>query len=246
MTKWQKYLLLISPHNPSPSCLSATIMILQSCHASLVVVLIDRQYAARCSAWPTNCTTISSVYEVWSRGIEVLYNIFRSPAIPHHSWLPAVAKMRSPVLHKIPFVDEPTMAVVQAQNFDQFCLVIEASLKTDFYSSVKFYWGISEKFVLLLRFSLTLSVWFGRDNSIRWGAASGPTDAAIRLQNSGDEIKQRYCTRNTINCPTRCRVYNTINTLPEISTQPLPVTGITNSHLQMRLRRVALGNETMK
>lgn len=152
----------------------------------------------------------------------------------------------SPVLHKILVWMNPRWAVVRVQNVNKFCLVIEARLRTDFYSSVKFYWGISEKFVSLLRFSLTLSVWFGRDNSIRWGAASGPTDAATRLQNSGDEIKQRYCARNTINCPTRCRVYNAINTLPEISAQPLPVTGITNSHLQMRLRCVALGTGTMK
>lgn len=87
--------------------------------------------------------------------------------------------------------------------------------RTNFCSLLKFHRGVSEKLVLPPRFSLTLSVWFGQDNSIRWGAASGPTDAAIRLQNSGDEIKQRYAVGNAINCPTRCRVCNAINALLE-------------------------------
>lgn len=50
---------------------------------------------------------------------------------------------------------------------------------------------------------------------------------------------------NTINCPTRCRVCNAIK---EITPTRLPflATGITNSHLQMRLRRVASGTQTLK
>lgn len=68
------------------------------------------------------------------------------------------------------------------------------------------------------RFFLTVSVRLGRDNSIRWGTASGPTDAAIRLQNSGDKIKWCCGVCNTINCPTRCRVCNAINGLLEIPT----------------------------
>lgn len=68
------------------------------------------------------------------------------------------------------------------------------------------------------RFFLTVSVWLECNNSIRWGAASGPTDAAIRLQNSGDKIKRRCGVCNAINCPTRCRVCNAINSLLEIPT----------------------------
>lgn len=111
-------------------------------------------------------------------------------------------------------------------------------MKNKFWFLLKFHWVISEKLVLLPRFTSTVSVRFGRDNSIRWGAASAPTDAAIRLQNSGDKIKQHSAVCNAINCPTRCRVCNAINGLSEISALPLPSTGITNSHLQMRLRRL--------
>lgn len=109
-------------------------------------------------------------------------------------------------------------------------------------SCLKFHHGVSEKLVLLARFTLTLNVRW--DNSIRWRAASAPTDAAIRHQNSGDKIMWRCSVCNTINCPTRCRVCKVINTLAETPTLPLLVTGITNSHLQITLRCVAFGTQT--
>lgn len=109
-------------------------------------------------------------------------------------------------------------------------------------SCLKFHHGVSEKLVLLARFPPTLNVRW--DNSIRWRAASAPTDAAIRHQNSGDKIMWRSSVCNTINCPTRCRVCKVINTLAETPTLPLLVTGITNSHLQITLRCVAFGTQT--
>lgn len=83
-----------------------------------------------------------------------------------------------------------------------------------FCSLLKFHRGVSPKLVSPPRFFLTLTVGFGRANSIRRGPASGPTDAATRLQNSGDEIKQRCAVRNAINRPTRCRVCNAIKHPP--------------------------------
>lgn len=149
------------------------------------------------------------------------------------------------VFLNIPLVDEFTMIEAKTQDLNKFWFVIKGRWRRFFSLLIEISLGRHQKkLVLQPRFSLTLSVWFGRDNSIRWGAASGPTDAAIRLQNSWDEIKRCYTVCNVINCPTRCRVCNAINGLPEIPALPLP--GITNSHLQMRSRRVALGTQTMK
>lgn len=105
-------------------------------------------------------------------------------------------------------------------NSDSNTFCDKDEMKSKFWFLLKLHQGVSGKLVSPPRFSLTVSVWFGRDNSIRWGAASGPTDAAVRLQNSGDKIKWRCAVRNAINRPTRCGVRNAINALPEIPAPP--------------------------